>query len=99
MVGPALTPSARRIMLRPSARPRSAAGKERVIMATLTQRMAAAPSPWKQRAAMSIPSEGAAPQSAEPSVKTARPARKSGLRPSMSASRPKVSKTAAITTR
>jgi len=58
MVGPALTPSARRIILRPSALPRSAAGKERVIMATLTQRMAAAPKPWKQRAAMSVPNDG-----------------------------------------
>src|SRR5205085_8793338 len=80
IVGPMLTPSATRIALVPSARPRSDAGKARVIIATLTEKMAAPPTPWKQRAAMSAPSEGAAPQSAEPTVKTAKPARKSGLR-------------------
>jgi hypothetical protein len=49
----------------PRARPRSVAGKERVIIARLTEKMAAPPRPWKQRAAMRTPSEGAAPHSAE----------------------------------
>src|SRR5438270_649478 len=86
-VGPAATPRATRMALAPRARPRCARGKAMVIMAMLTAKISAAPSPWKARATRSKGSVGAAPQPMDPRVKTMSPATKMGLRPIRSVAR------------
>ena len=98
-VGPVLTPRATTTALRPSALPRSLGGKAPVSIAGLMAIIIAPPRPCKARAAIKKTSEGANPQKAEPIVKMVRPAAQIGLCPIMSATRPVVSSTPAITTR
>ena len=98
-VGPTLTPSATMTAFMPSARPRSLAGNALVSIAGLTAMMNAPPRPCSARAAINMPSETEAPQMAEPVVKIMSPATHIGLRPIMSAKRPVVNSTPAMTTR
>ena len=98
-VGPALTPKAATTVLKPRASPRWAAGKASVMIAILGAKRSAPPSPWKARAVTSQGREAAAPQSAEPKVKSPSPAIQTGLRPMRSDTRPNVRRVAAMTTR
>src|SRR5579872_4464622 len=71
------------------ARARSAASVNSVTMiARITEAWAAAPTPCRNRAAISAPWLGATPQSSEATVKIVRPERNTRLRPARSPSRP-----------
>ena len=99
IVGPAATPNDTTTAFKPSANPRSLLGNVLVIIAILTAKMSAPPIPWKRRARMRNSKEGARPESADPRIKTTSPVKKIGFRPIISARRPKVRRTEAITTR
>ena len=72
--GPAVRPSATTVPTEPSARPRMPGGNAAVTMAGPIAIIALAPSAWTTRAATSPPRPPASPHSADPAVKTARPA-------------------------
>ena len=97
--GPALAPKAITTALHPKAKPRLSKEKLSVIIATLVESRSAPPRPWKARAAIRSDSEFAAPQTPEPRVKSANPESHTGLRPTMSDKRPKVSNVEAMVTR
>src|SRR5258705_5420390 len=99
MVGPALAPNAIDVAPQPRAWPRCVGGTALLNIAVLVERINALPTPWSARAAISNPSEGAAPHTAEPAVNTTSPAIQIGERPIMSDRRPNVSSSAPITTR
>ena len=73
--GPRLSPIETLTPLRPSARPRSLAGKVRATMAGPMAMIIAAPTPWTTRKPISAASFGAAPQQMLASVKTLNPTR------------------------
>src|SRR5258706_12780249 len=99
MVGPALAPNAIDVAPHPRAWPRCAGDTALLNIAVLVERISALPTPWSARAAISNPSEGAVPHTAEPAVNTTSPAIQIGERPIMSDRRPNVSSSAPITTR
>jgi hypothetical protein len=68
-------------------------------MATLFEDSSAAPMPCATRKAMSTGRFGARPQSAELSTNSRKPPVYRSLRPTMSASRPKIGRNAAIANR
>lgn len=72
----------------PKARPRSRSGKTALTMASAVGSMRAAPTPWVARTVMSQGMSCAAPASAEETMNSAAPARKTRRRPSWSPSRP-----------
>ena len=85
-VGPAVTPSETITAFMPSAWPRWLVGNTSTIRARAGAKISAAPMPWIARATTSSGSDGARPDSADPTVKTARPATQTRSRPTMSAS-------------
>ncbi len=98
-VGPVLMPSDTMTAFRPSALPRSLRGNASTTSAIAGAKMSAPPTPWSARAPTSSGSVGAIPQISDPAVNSATPAIHTRSRPTRSASRPKVSRLAAITTR
>ena len=89
-VGPRLAPRATTVALMPSALPRSVGGNAAAVMAGLMAMVMAAPAPWTARSKINCSMDWARPHSPEATVKMANPATYTGLRPTMSARRPKL---------
>ena len=89
MISPADAPTAPVKANAPIARPWSAGrSNSRTIMPRVTADAIAAPAPWTNLAAISIPGPAARPHASEAATKTAIPARNIRFRPSRSPSRP-----------